>query len=305
MKPRAFLFFSEVAKTGSVKKASENLFISPSSILNAIKSLEKEYNIIVFDRSSKGMRLTNEGTELLSHVNMLLQYMEHMEDELKMKCVKPDIIKFRVHSQMYELPLVAFSEMIKSYEKEKIDFVYKNYPAAKILTDIKTRECDIGVISYSELQEQNTLKLIEFDGLEYKIVAKYNKIYVRLRKGHPLAQMETLTVDDIVDFPIVSIGEGYSSWSLYLPAMDSLNKKIYKHIFVNERSALIEIISRTNCISLGLPINYQNDDIISIPFLSITTTLSIVCIWHNSNNREFLINQYIKLIDSFVIDLSI
>ena len=51
----------EVAKTGSINKASEMLLIAQPNLSRSIKELEADLGITIFDRSAKGMKLTPEG----------------------------------------------------------------------------------------------------------------------------------------------------------------------------------------------------------------------------------------------------
>ena len=57
-----------ISETGSLNKAAEALYISQPSLTNAVKELEKELGIIIFNRSGRGVTLTNDGTEFLMDV---------------------------------------------------------------------------------------------------------------------------------------------------------------------------------------------------------------------------------------------
>ena len=48
----------EVAKAKSISEAAKKLFISPPSLTNAIKELEKEMNITIFLRTNKGILIS-------------------------------------------------------------------------------------------------------------------------------------------------------------------------------------------------------------------------------------------------------
>ena len=57
----------EVAKSGSLSKASEVLLIAPPNISRSIKDLEADLGITIFDRTTKGMELTPEGEVFLKY----------------------------------------------------------------------------------------------------------------------------------------------------------------------------------------------------------------------------------------------
>lgn len=56
-----FVYFVELVQQNSFTKAAEKLFISQSTISKAIRTLEKEYDVELIDRTSVKFRLTSEG----------------------------------------------------------------------------------------------------------------------------------------------------------------------------------------------------------------------------------------------------
>ena len=56
-----------VSETGSINKAAEILYVSQPSLTAAIKDVENEFNITIFNRSSKGITLTSEGKEFIQY----------------------------------------------------------------------------------------------------------------------------------------------------------------------------------------------------------------------------------------------
>ena len=50
-----------VAETGTITEAAAKLFISQPSLTNAVKELEKEMNVTIFDRTNKGISVSKEG----------------------------------------------------------------------------------------------------------------------------------------------------------------------------------------------------------------------------------------------------
>ena len=62
----------EVAKAGSLSKASEVLLIAAPNISRSIKELEADLGITIFDRTQSGMKLTPEGEEFLEFAKSIL-----------------------------------------------------------------------------------------------------------------------------------------------------------------------------------------------------------------------------------------
>ena len=59
-----------VADTGTITEAANKLYISQPSLTNAIHELEKEMNIVIFNRTNKGISLSKEGEIFLGYANI-------------------------------------------------------------------------------------------------------------------------------------------------------------------------------------------------------------------------------------------
>lgn len=66
-----------VADTGSVRAASEKLFVSQPAVSGALSSLERELGVELVQREGRGLRLTVAGTELVSSVREALALIDH------------------------------------------------------------------------------------------------------------------------------------------------------------------------------------------------------------------------------------
>ena len=67
-----------VAKAGSLNKAAEELFIAQPNLSRAIKELEKELGIVIFDRNSKGITLTSDGERLISYGKKIIRQIDNL-----------------------------------------------------------------------------------------------------------------------------------------------------------------------------------------------------------------------------------
>ena len=61
-----------VAETGTITEAANRLYISQPSLTSAIHELEKEMNIVIFNRTNKGINITKEGGDFLGYARQVL-----------------------------------------------------------------------------------------------------------------------------------------------------------------------------------------------------------------------------------------
>jgi LysR family transcriptional regulator, low CO2-responsive transcriptional regulator len=75
--------FVHLAKIGNFRKASVKLHLTPSAISHAIKTLENELNVVLFDRTTTRVQMTRAGEVLLTHAQHILEAMNVARDELR------------------------------------------------------------------------------------------------------------------------------------------------------------------------------------------------------------------------------
>ena len=69
----------EIANAGSINKASEALFVAQPNLSRAVKELEADLGITIFERSSKGMVLTIEGRQFMNYARQILHKIDEVE----------------------------------------------------------------------------------------------------------------------------------------------------------------------------------------------------------------------------------
>lgn len=72
-----------VAETGTITEVEDKLYISQPSFTNAIRELEKEMNIQIFNRTNKGINLSKEGEHFLGYARQVLEQAAILEDKYK------------------------------------------------------------------------------------------------------------------------------------------------------------------------------------------------------------------------------
>jgi LysR family transcriptional regulator, nitrogen assimilation regulatory protein len=76
MEIRRLEYFVCIAEQGSLGRASDLLRIAQPALTRQVRLLEQELGVILFTRSRRGMRLTEEGEQLLSEVMGPLRQLE-------------------------------------------------------------------------------------------------------------------------------------------------------------------------------------------------------------------------------------
>ena len=85
MDQQDWLMLKTLHETGSLTKAAESLFISQPALTYRLHGIEREFNIKIFHRSSKGIRLTDPGEHLVHYAERMLSELQDLRQSLSKK----------------------------------------------------------------------------------------------------------------------------------------------------------------------------------------------------------------------------
>ncbi len=255
-----------VAEAGSITDAAKKLFISQPSLSNAIKEIEKEAGISIFNRSRTGITLTKEGMEFSGYARQVVQQMELLEDRYITEL--PPKIKFGVSAHHYTFTENAFVELVKCFGQERYRFYYSETGTHQIMENVKNRVCDLGIIYLSDENEPVIRKMLD----EYHLV--FTELFeatphVFLQKDHPLAKQQKISLNELAPYPRLNFVQDEYESVYYSEELFS-SVPVDKEIRIDDRGAIVNFMLGLNAytISSGIFPKYLNGDrIISVPLI--------------------------------------
>lgn len=259
-------YIVEVAKTGNITDAAKNLFISQPSLTNAIKELEKEANIVIFNRTNKGVVTTRQGEEFLSYARQVLEQVGLLEEKfMNNKEPKP---QFSVSCQHYSFAVNAFVDIIKKFDASEYDFTLRETQTHEIIEDVSHLKSELGVIYTSSKNEEIIMKLIKQNDLKFKEIV-VAKPHVFISSKHPLASKESIKLDELQGYPYLTFEQGqYNSFYFAEEIVNTFDCK--KNIKVRDRATLFNLVIGLNgfTVSSGIISNELNfENIIAKPLV--------------------------------------
>ncbi len=231
-----------IAETKSINKAAEQLYVSQPSLTSSVQELEKELGITLFNRSGRGVTLTNDGAEFLLYARQLYgQYETILEKYGENGSLKK---KFGVSTQHYSFAVKAFVDMAKQFDMSKYEFAIRETKTAEVISDVSTMKSEIGVLYLSDFNRKSMEKLLRSAGLEFHHLIDC-QAYVYLWKNHPLAGEESISFSQLSDYPCLAFEQGDNS-SFYL-AEEILSTNEYpKIIRANDRATMLNLMVGLN-----------------------------------------------------------
>ena len=255
-----------VAETGNITEAAKRLFISQPSLTNAIRELEKEMQITIFNRTNKGVAVSNEGDEFLSYARQVLEQVGLLEEKyLNVKEQRP---RFSVSCQHYSFAVNAFVDVIQEFDANQYDFTLRETQTYEIIEDVSRLKSEIGILYVSSKNEEIIMKLIKQNGLKFEELFMA-KPHVFISSKHPLAEREAISLEDLEEYPYLSFEQGeYNSFYFAEEILSTLDRK--KNIKVRDRATLFNLVIGLNgyTVSSGVISRELNgENIIARPLL--------------------------------------
>lgn len=140
--------FYTVAKCGSLTKAAEELFISQPAVSQAIKQLEAQLGGKLFNRTHKGMELTEiGGKQIFENVETALRLLEQAESKfVELKDTATGVIKICASDTVSTHFLLPY---IKEYHEKypNVNLVLQNCTSAETIELLKKNKGDIGFVN--------------------------------------------------------------------------------------------------------------------------------------------------------------
>jgi len=182
-------YFIAVAKTGSLRKAADQLYISVSAIHRQIALAEEEFGIVLFERLPSGLKLTLAGELLYAD---LLKW----QKEFHQTCIRFDEIQGLSRGSI-ELGLIA--ALSDGFVLDSLQYMYENYPWINFNIQIQESDTVSKMIMDAEVDFGILLNPKSHNQLEVMSFVEIPVGFV-MAKSHPLAQAEKIYFSDTLYF---------------------------------------------------------------------------------------------------------
>lgn len=231
----------EVAKAGSLNKAAEKLLTAAPNVSRAIKDLEADIGITIFERTAKGMELTPDGEEFISYAKGILNQIEEVEAFYKSGSAKKQKFSISVPRACYISE--AFAQFSKSISKESAEIFYKETNSRRTIRNILENDYKLGIIRYAENYDKYFKSMLEEKGLCYELVTEFTYSLI-MGEQNPLAKKDTITFNDLTDFIEIAHADPYvPSMPLSKVVKEELPDNINRRIFIFERASQFDLLS--------------------------------------------------------------
>ena len=231
----------EVARVGSLNKASEKLLIAQPNLSRSIKELEADLGITIFDRTAKGMFLTPDGETFISYAKDILKQIDQVDSMYKNGISKKQKFSISVPRACYISD--AFAQFSKTLTEEPAEIFYKETNSQRTINNILNNDYKLGIIRYAENYDRYFKSMLEEKGLSYEMVTEFTYSLI-MSADNALAEKEDITYDDLKGYIEIAHADPYvPSLPLAKVVKEELPDNIDRRIFIFERASQFDLLS--------------------------------------------------------------
>lgn len=177
--------FLEVAQTGNLTKAANQLSMSQSAASSALKDLESQFDLLLFDRVGKRLQLNEQGRLLRPKAEALMAMAEDLEESLKQQSSAGPLNIGATLSIGNYLAVSMVAEYMALYPDSPVKLEVEN--TEHIAEKVLNFELDAGLIE-GEINHPD-LQLIPW---------RKDRMSVICHPEHPLAKVKEISNQDLV-----------------------------------------------------------------------------------------------------------
>lgn len=240
-------YFVTVAEQGSINKAAEKLFVTQPNLSKAISNLENELKVRIFNRTNKGVVLTDEGKKLYQYARTILNQMELIQGMSSKE--RPRILSIASY------PIITMGRLISEFYNEHkpqdISLKLVEQRMQQVIESVESGEAEIGFVMSNNVQAKELKHMLHFKNLVFNPLGE-DTWYANIGPQSPLYMQNEVTMEQLLQYPIVRLPDDYFSNLTFYLEIDGIRLTEHKKvIYVNDSAAILALLSTTDVFRFG------------------------------------------------------
>lgn len=266
--------FHHVAVHGGFSRAAEALGLTQPAISDQVRKLEAEYDIRLFDREKKQIRLTEAGRELLEITNRLFEVearaLEYLSETQTLRTGKLNIVADSAHHILHVLTLFRRAH-------PGVAVSVRSGNTATVLDRLASYEADIGVIG--EVPDGREFEVVRLDS---------SPVVAFVASSSPLATQSSLTLKKVCEHPLVLREKGSHTRALLEAELARRNISYRSGIEAEGREAVQEIVAAGGGVGFVSQAELGNDSrlvTLELDDTELTMNEAIICLRERRDSK--------------------
>lgn len=243
-------YIVEIARCGSITQAANHLYIAQSALSGTIKDLEAQLGVMLFDRSSKGVKLTDEGRQFLSYVEPLLTQHDRIMDIYAHQKETP-ALQVSVSLMRFVFIVKALISVLRGAVGDQYEIHIREVGMHQVMKDVHEGKSQIGFLYISDATQPTAEKMFASQGLIWTPIVRMSP-RVFFRKDHPMAAQKVVSLADMAAYPLLIFEEEDFVALDYAEEISpgSITPNA-RRLYINDRATMVDLICHTDAYSIG------------------------------------------------------
>jgi len=281
-------YYIEVCRWGNITRAANEMHISQPSVSAAIKDLEEEFGILLFQRVNGRLKITDEGRLFLARAYRLVESADELTRLMRGSIDEKKKITIGL------TPMIAasfFAEFYDGFIEKYPDTVFdiEEHGSINLHDRLSSHEIDMAIALLSPM-----------DNASFKThLIKSTEFCLCVSKDHPIAKLDSVDLNDIKDMPIALLsGNTYHSQVL-LNRFEKLGLTPNISVRSNQMQTIRRMVSKGRACTFLLKEAVKSiPNAVAVPFKD-AVKVDVALIWSknvfaNPRAEEFI--EYVKLL---------
>lgn len=236
------IYFKKVAELNSMNKAADELYITQSNLSRSIKSLEDYLEIKLFERTNKGVTLTEDGKKFGAYADNILMQIDLMKN------ISVEETQRAISISAYPMMLNAeFVRRFYEYTKyETFNMVIDEQRINVVIDNVKKSISEIGIIQINMAQEKEVKRDLKNNALEFSMLTE-GSWYAGMGENNPLYKKSFVTMEELINSTIIRAKDDYYSSLTEYMEVDGVKFTQFKNaIFSNDGVTRLYLLKNMN-----------------------------------------------------------
>lgn len=300
----------EIAKTGSISKAAQNLFISQPAVSKILHNFEQEVGVELFERMSTGVRPTPMGQRFLDGAQDIIDQLDQLEIQFK-RSLSASFMEVNIASMSYQFMQGMLRELYEKYKHNPIRIRYIECSLEEQVERVRKGDIEIAINIFWKDHLRRSVKKILPKGVEYHRIGPAIP-YVGISRDSRRVPPDVTELDpyQLAGMPMITISpskmfgsSSNSGWGFLQSAFGmKLDKEFHQEVIVNNTGSMQELLYQLDGFSIILinPGIYQrygfSDKIRLLPLQHAQNQFELGWLQRNNTVRLPLANEFINML---------
>ena len=300
----------EIAKTGSISKAAQNLFISQPGVSKILQKFEEEMGVQIFERMSTGVRPTPVGQRFVEGARDIMEQVDQLELQFQYS-LSASFMELNIASMSYQFMQGMLREMYEKDKQHPIRIRYIEGGLEEQVERVRKGDIEVSVNIFWKDHLKKSIKKMLAKGVEYHRIGPAVP-YVGVSRSSRRIPADVTEVDpyQMAGMPMVTISpskmfgsSSNSGWGFLQSAFGmKVNRNFHQEIIVNNTGSMQELVCQLDGFSVvlinpGIYLRYGfSDKIRLIPIPNAEDQFELGWLQRSNTVRLPLANEFINLL---------